>query len=61
MSFSRASTVPIWFLLQQSAEEYESIDIALARLVKENKISLATGLKYCENVVYFKQCAGTGK
>jgi twitching motility protein PilT len=48
-------------MLQQSAEEYESIDIALARLVKENKISLETGLKYCENVVYFKQCAGTGK
>lgn len=48
-------------MLQQSSEEYESIDIALARLVRENKISLETGLKYCENVVYFKQCAGTGK
>jgi twitching motility protein PilT len=48
-------------MLQQSAEEYESIDISLARLFRENKISLETGLKFCENVVHFKQCAGTGK
>lgn len=48
-------------MLQQSAEEYESIDIALARLVRENKISLETGLKFCENVVHFKQCASAGK
>jgi len=48
-------------MLQQSSEEYESIDIALARLVRGNKISLETGLKFCENVVYFKQCAGSGK
>ncbi|RQW87019.1 MAG: PilT/PilU family type 4a pilus ATPase [Geobacter sp.] len=48
-------------MLQQSSEEYESIDIALARLVRENKISLETGLKFCENVVHFKQCAGTNK
>ena len=48
-------------MLQQSSDEYESIDIALARLVRENKISLETGLKSCENVVHFKQCAGTKK
>lgn len=48
-------------MLQQSAEEYESIDIALARLFKEDKISLEAGLKYCDNVVHFKQCAGAGK
>jgi twitching motility protein PilT len=48
-------------MLQQSAEDYESIDIALARLFREDKISLETGLKYCENIVHFKQCAGAGK
>jgi twitching motility protein PilT len=48
-------------MLQQSSEEYESIDIALARLVKNNTISLETGLKFCENVVHFKQCAGPNK
>ncbi|NMC74528.1 MAG: PilT/PilU family type 4a pilus ATPase [Geobacteraceae bacterium] len=48
-------------MLQQSAEDYESIDIALARLFREGKISLETGLKYCDNAVHFKQCAGAGK
>jgi twitching motility protein PilT len=48
-------------MLQQSAEDYESIDIALARLFREGGISLETGLKYCDNVVHFKQCAGAGK
>lgn len=48
-------------MLQQSAEDYESIDIALARLFREDKISLETGIKYCENVVHFKQCAGAGR
>lgn len=48
-------------MLQQSAEDYESIDIALARIFREGRITLETGLKYCDNVVHFKQCAGAGK
>lgn len=48
-------------MLQQSSEEYESIDTALARLRRENKISLETGLKFSENFVHFKQCTSAGK
>ncbi len=56
-----AKTHQIRSMLQQSSEDYESIDIALARLYREHKITLETGLKFCENVVHFKQCAGAGK
>jgi len=48
-------------MLQQSSEDFESIDIALVKLFRENKISLETGLKFCDNVVHFKQMAGTAK
>jgi twitching motility protein PilT len=48
-------------MLQQSSEDFESIDIALARLFRDNRISLETGIKFCDNVVHFKQMAGTTK
>lgn len=48
-------------MLQQSAEDYESIDIALSRLFRERSISLESGLKFCDNAVYFKQLAGNVK
>ncbi len=48
-------------MLQQSAEDFESIDIALARLFRERRITLDAGLKFCDNVVYFKQLTGNMK
>ncbi len=48
-------------MLQQSSEDFESIDIALARHFRDNRISLETGIKFCDNVVHFKQMAGTTK
>lgn len=56
-----SKTHQIRSMLQQSAEDFESIDIALAKLFREGKISLESGLKFSDNAAYFKQIAGAGK
>ncbi len=42
-------------MLQQASDDFESIDIALAKLSKESKISQDDALKYCDNPTYLKQ------
>lgn len=36
-------------IFQQSIEEYESLDVSLARHVREGRITMDEALKYCEN------------
>jgi len=44
----------------QATEDFESIDVNLARLCKENKITPETALKYCESPVTVKSLIGNG-
>ncbi len=41
-------------LLQQSTDDFLSIDHSLARLYQEGKITLETGMKFCDNPSFFK-------
>jgi twitching motility protein PilT len=45
----------------QATEDFESIDVNLARLCKENKITPETALKYCESPATFRTLIGNGK
>jgi twitching motility protein PilT len=45
----------------QSTEDFESIDVCLAKLCKENKITPETAMKYCESVATFKSLMGSGR
>jgi len=45
-------------LLQQSTDDFLSIDHSLARLYNEGKITLETGLKFCDNPSFFNVLTG---
>lgn len=45
----------------QATEDFESIDVSLARLCKENKITPETALKYCDSPATVKSLMGNGK
>ena len=45
----------------QSTEDFEAIDVNLARLCKENKITSETALKYCDSPATVKSLIGNGK
>jgi twitching motility protein PilT len=47
-------------MYQQSAEDFLPIDISLAKLVKEGKITQKEGLKYCDNPSYFNELMTRG-
>jgi twitching motility protein PilT len=47
-------------MYQQSAEDFLPIDISLAKLVKEGKITQKEGLKYCDNAVFFNELLNRG-
>jgi len=42
----------------QATEDFESIDVSLAKLCKENKISPETALKYCDSLATVKSLIG---
>jgi Tfp pilus assembly pilus retraction ATPase PilT len=42
----------------QTTEDFESIDVCLARLCRENKISAETALKYCDSPTTLKSLIG---
>lgn len=46
-------------LFKQSSEEFQSLDICLARLVNEGRVSLAEAEKYCENLPYLAEMVAT--
>ncbi|MBI5655437.1 MAG: Flp pilus assembly complex ATPase component TadA [Geobacter sp.] len=46
-------------LFKQSSEEFQSLDICLARLVREGKVSLHEAEKYCENLPYLAEMVAT--
>jgi len=45
----------------QATEDFESIDVSLSRLCKENKIAPETALKYCDSPATVKSLIGNGK
>jgi len=48
-------------MLQQSIDDFLSIDQSLASLCIEGKITQETGLKYCDNPTYFTEVVSKGK
>lgn len=47
-------------MLQQSADDFISIDQSLARLCIEGKIAQETGTKFCDNPAYFQEIVKRG-
>ena len=45
----------------QATEDFESIDVSLARLCRENRISPETALKYCDSPATVKSLMNNGK
>lgn len=45
-------------LLQQSTDDFLSIDHSLARLFMEGKITYETGLKFCDNPSFYNILTG---
>jgi twitching motility protein PilT len=48
-------------MLQQSTDDFVSIDHSLANLCIEGKITQETGLKYCDNTTYFNDLVSKGQ
>jgi twitching motility protein PilT len=42
-------------MLQQSSDDYSSIDHSLARLCKEGKVALEVAMKFCDNPSFFQE------
>ena len=42
----------------QATEDFESIDVSLAKLCRENKIAPETSLKYCDSPTTVKSLIG---
>jgi len=48
-------------MLQQSTDDFVSIDQSLARLCIEEKITQETGIKFCDNPVFFQEIVNRGR
>lgn len=53
-------TYQIRTMLQQSTDDYISIDQSLAKLCIEGKISHGTGLRFCDNTTFFNDLVNRG-
>jgi len=47
-------------LLQQSMDEFWSLDVSLAQLCREQKISLEIALQYCQEPIFFRELVSRG-
>lgn len=47
-------------LFHQSAEEYQSIDVILAKLCREGVIRVEEGMKYSDNLAFFRELVARG-
>jgi twitching motility protein PilT len=54
-------TYQIKTVFQQSAEDYQPIDVGLAKLCNDGKISFEEGIKFCDSPRYYNELVRRGK